>query len=138
MVLKHVANMICYSVAGDSGTSPKASGSETVKDAGSKVASAVTDAGECSLAMWSIPILALQQILWPAETSLHGGMLFVTLLQICYVDLLTCVSMLAAGDKIAKSDNTPGNGAAKNGGTEGAQAASKPGKYLSRTQAVTL
>lgn len=88
MVLKHVANMICYSVAGDSGTSPKASGSETVKDAGSKVASAVTDAGECSLAMWSIPILALQQILWPAETSLHGGMLFVALLQICFVALV--------------------------------------------------
>lgn len=44
--------------------------------------------------------------------------------------------MLAAGDSIAKSDNTPGNGAAKNGGTEGAQAASKPGECPSRTQAV--
>ena len=44
----------------------------------------------------------------------------------------------SAGDSIAKSDNTSGKGAAKNGGTEGAQAAGKPGEYLSRTQAVTL
>ena len=67
MVPKYVVNMLCYSfvacAAGDSGASQKASGSETVKDAGSKVASAVTDAGECSLTMWSISTHALLEIL---------------------------------------------------------------------------
>ena len=38
--------------------------------------------------------------------------------------------MLAAGDSIAKSQKAPVGEAAKNGASEGASAASKPGKDL--------
>lgn len=129
-----MSTMLCYSfvacAAGDSGKSQKASGSETVKEAGSKVASAVTDAGECFLS--NHPCFARDFVTCRNKACmvpcclLHYSRSALSL-------WVTCVSMLAAGDSIAKSDNAPGNGAAKNGASEGAQAASKPGEYPSRT-----
>ena len=105
-------NVTAYA-AGDSGTSQKASGSEAVTEAGSKVASAVSEAGEHFLRASAIPICFVQ--------VLHNSFYKTFVVIVAHINF--CVIAHVAGDSIAKSQKAPGGEATKDTASEGAAAA---------------
>ena len=112
--------------AGDSGASQKASGSEAVTEAGSKVATAVTDAGKHFLRVSTISTHFVQVLPNPLKEDFFTwwpGCMLPFCFEAAVPHLKLCVIAHAAGDSIAKSQKAPAGEATKDTASEGAAAA---------------